>query len=81
MEINGKEYKITADIELGILEDFQENATNKNVKELVKAVLIPQPTDSEYRKFKQSDVMNIILAFYKEQSSLSTEFKKKLSVL
>lgn len=80
MKINGKEYKINADIEFGLMEDMTKKGDDPEVmKKAFKKILVPAPTVAEMRKFKQSDIFRFMKEFQNAQKKMNTEFKKKLS--
>jgi len=80
MQINGKNYKINADIEFGLFEDLQNNPEDMEVlKKVLKEILIPAPSDEELRKFKMSQIMKAMAAFGQAQEDLTVDFKKKRS--
>lgn len=82
MEINNKEYEVTADIEFALMEELTEHGDDfKVLRKAFKHILIPAPSDKLIDKFKQSDVFRIMDEFGKAQKKLSIEFKKKLSLL
>ena len=81
IKINGKEFGYNLDIRLGILElmDRAEDLGVKEIKLVIKEVLIPRPTNKEYFNFKRSDTERIMKGFTEEMKRESAELKKKLS--
>lgn len=78
MKINGKEYKISIDISFGALEDSQKNSEDpQSIKAMLKEVLVPAPTDAQIRKFKMSEIMEVMEEFTRLQEEKSIDFKKK----
>lgn len=88
IEVNGKKYKLNADICLGtekliskIIKD-PENIKNITYMEIVlRDILIPIPTVQELDKFRRSDRERIFEAFGNMVETVSTDFKKKRSLL
>jgi len=80
MKLLGKEVKIEADIEFGIIEDLENNPENiNNVRKFIMATT--GLSHKEIRQLKQSDFLKIMAGFSKAQKLMQTDFKKKLSGL
>lgn len=81
IEINGKHYEFNLDIRLGILA-LMERGSQINIKQLriiIKELLIPNPTPKELFNMKTSDRNRVFEGFTKATLGESTEIKKKLS--
>ena len=81
IEINGKKYKFNSDIRLGILEMMEKGdiLTVKQIKMVLKELLIPRPTPKEMFNIRTSDSKRIFLGFTEAMGEKSAEIKKKLS--
>ncbi len=81
IKINGKQYEFNSDIRLGILELMERGDTLsiKQLKMVLKELLIPNPTPKELFNIKTSTSTKIFTEFSKFIQGNSTEIKKKLS--
>lgn len=80
MEINGKKYKINADVTFGILEDLETNEEDiGTMKRAIKEFLIPEPSNKDIRAMRLSQLFKIMNAFKDAQVELNIDLKKKLS--
>ena len=81
IEINGKQYEFNPDIRLGILELMERfgKLTIKQLKMVLKELLIPKLTPKELFNIKPSVSTKIFKEFSRFVKGNSTEIKKKLS--
>ena len=81
IEINGKQYEFNPDIRLGILELMERfgKLTVKQLKMVLRELLIPKLTPKELFNLKPSISTKIFREFSKFMRENSIEIKKKLS--
>ena len=81
IKINGKQYEFNSDIRLGILELMERGDTLsiKQLKMVLKELLIPNPTPKELFNIKTSTSTKIFMEYSLFMEGNSTEIKKKLS--
>jgi len=80
IKINGKTFKFNDDIKFGILEMIEKQKSDaKSMKRFWREALIPTPSEKEMYNFRESDIINIFVAWKKFREEQTIEFKKKLS--
>ena len=73
-------FEINDDVLMCLLDNFEEHPESKEVrKALIMDLLLPTPTDKDYRAMRKSTFIEIMEKFSKLQEDQNTEIKKKLS--
>ena len=61
VELNGKTFEINDDVLMCLLDDFEEHPESKEVrKALIMDLLLPTPTDKDYRAMRKSTFIEIM---------------------
>ena len=80
MEINGKKFKITAGVELGLIDEIEQgNLTKEKMFEFCKQALEPIPSDEDLSHLTFEQYFDIFLGFRKALEKKIIQVKKKLS--
>lgn len=81
MQINGKKYKVDANISWGLFEEFVSNENDPLImRKIVKEVLKPSPSDKEIKEMNMKQVLKIISTYSVKTKDFLKDFKKKLSI-
>ena len=81
MQLNGKKFKITAQVKLELIEEIEQNPDIGKDKmfEFVKQVLKPTPSAEDLAELNFEQYLDIFYGFKKAIEKKYSDIKKKLS--
>lgn len=80
MKLNGKNFKITAGVELGLVDEIEQGNLSKELMvEFCRQALQPIPSDEDLSHLTFEQYFDIFLGFKKALERKISQVKKKLS--